>query len=181
MFAPGIFMGWSQVNPNSVLPWKTLVPIYLGCVCWTIAYETVYQHQVRIVEQLRFRFWKIDINNHSIPGQRGRSEDRALFTSTVLCWEDNPDLYMQLSVFFRFTRLWWSNEWARRFLLLCTYSCIKVAFHKADNDKHRPAGWLQAVLSYNSSCWSNNSRWISYWCYPFSPGDEIVLIVILLY
>ncbi|KAH0581407.1 hypothetical protein H2248_012489 [Termitomyces sp. 'cryptogamus'] len=48
MFAPGIFMGWSQLDPNGDVAWKILIPVYLGCVCWTIAYETVYQHQDKV-------------------------------------------------------------------------------------------------------------------------------------
>ncbi|KAF8069069.1 UbiA prenyltransferase family-domain-containing protein [Lyophyllum atratum] len=48
MFAIGTFMGWSQLSPDGNVPWNVLTPVYLSCVCWTIAYETVYQHQDKV-------------------------------------------------------------------------------------------------------------------------------------
>ncbi|KAF5373995.1 hypothetical protein D9615_009898 [Tricholomella constricta] len=48
MFAMGIFMGWSQLSPDNNVPWHILVPVYLSCVFWTVAYETVYQHQDKV-------------------------------------------------------------------------------------------------------------------------------------
>lgn len=47
MFKVGVFMGWSDLVAGPV-PWHVLVPVYLGCWLWTITYETVYQHQVRL-------------------------------------------------------------------------------------------------------------------------------------
>ncbi|KAJ7796286.1 UbiA prenyltransferase, partial [Mycena olivaceomarginata] len=40
-----IFMGWADLNRAENIPWKILVPIYIGTCCWTVTYETVYQHQ----------------------------------------------------------------------------------------------------------------------------------------
>ncbi|KAJ7876350.1 UbiA prenyltransferase [Mycena olivaceomarginata] len=45
MFNVGIFMGWADLNRAGNIPWKILVPIYIGTCCWTVTYETVYQHQ----------------------------------------------------------------------------------------------------------------------------------------
>ncbi|KAJ7832145.1 UbiA prenyltransferase family, partial [Mycena olivaceomarginata] len=45
MFNVGIFMGWADLNRAENIPWKILVPIYIGTCCWTVTYETVYQHQ----------------------------------------------------------------------------------------------------------------------------------------
>lgn len=45
MFNVGLFMGWSDLNPAGEVNWATLIPVYVGCVCWTISYETIYQHQ----------------------------------------------------------------------------------------------------------------------------------------
>ncbi|KAF7324442.1 4-hydroxybenzoate polyprenyltransferase, mitochondrial [Mycena venus] len=68
MFKVGIFMGWSDLSLDGVVPWRTLVPIYLGACLWTITYETVYQHQDKIDDM------KIGINSpallcreHTIP------------------------------------------------------------------------------------------------------------------
>jgi len=47
MFNVGLFMGWSDLNPAGEVNWATLIPVYVGCVCWTISYETIYQHQDR--------------------------------------------------------------------------------------------------------------------------------------
>lgn len=51
MFAIGAFMGWSQLSDDNRLPWDVLTPVYLSCVCWTITYETVYQHQDKVDDQ----------------------------------------------------------------------------------------------------------------------------------
>ncbi|KAF8916052.1 UbiA prenyltransferase [Mucidula mucida] len=48
MFAVGVFMGWAELNADGRIPYSTLIPVYLSCVCWTIAYETVYQHQDKV-------------------------------------------------------------------------------------------------------------------------------------
>ena len=46
MFKVGIFMGWADLAPDSTMPWSILLPVYIGACCWTITYETIYQHQV---------------------------------------------------------------------------------------------------------------------------------------
>ncbi|KAJ7481631.1 UbiA prenyltransferase [Mycena latifolia] len=43
MFKVGIFMGWSDISVDGVVPWHVLAPIYLGACLWTFSYETVYQ------------------------------------------------------------------------------------------------------------------------------------------
>lgn len=48
MFKIGIFMGWSELSIDGTVPWETLVPVYIGACLWTLTYETVYQHQVRL-------------------------------------------------------------------------------------------------------------------------------------
>jgi len=48
MFNIGIFMGWSDLNPTGKVDWFILIPVFLGCVFWTISYETIYQHQDRV-------------------------------------------------------------------------------------------------------------------------------------
>jgi len=48
MFKVGIFMGWSDISVDGSVPWRILVPIYLGACLWTITYETVYQHQDKV-------------------------------------------------------------------------------------------------------------------------------------
>ncbi|KAF8624709.1 hypothetical protein AX17_007040 [Amanita inopinata Kibby_2008] len=45
MFAIGIYMGWSDLDPDRTIDWETLNPIYIGATLWTCTYETVYQHQ----------------------------------------------------------------------------------------------------------------------------------------
>jgi len=51
MFAIGVFMGWSELSTEQELPWTTLSAVYVSCVFWTIAYETVYQHQDKVDDQ----------------------------------------------------------------------------------------------------------------------------------
>ncbi len=46
MFKVGVFMGWADLNRGDI-SWAVLVPIYIGACCWTITYETIYQHMVR--------------------------------------------------------------------------------------------------------------------------------------
>ncbi|KAJ7037625.1 UbiA prenyltransferase [Mycena alexandri] len=48
MFNIGAFMGWSDLSADGTIPWKALTPVYLGACFWTIAYETVYQHQDKV-------------------------------------------------------------------------------------------------------------------------------------
>ncbi|KAJ7481606.1 UbiA prenyltransferase [Mycena latifolia] len=43
MFKVGIFMGWSDISVDGVVPWHVLAPIYLGACLWTFSYETIYQ------------------------------------------------------------------------------------------------------------------------------------------
>lgn len=40
----GALLGWSAITKGNIyLPGA--VPLYLGCVCWTIIYDTIYAHQ----------------------------------------------------------------------------------------------------------------------------------------
>ncbi|KAJ7861239.1 UbiA prenyltransferase [Mycena olivaceomarginata] len=48
MFNVGIFMGWADLNRDGNIPWKILVPIYIGTCCWTVKYETDIQDDVTI-------------------------------------------------------------------------------------------------------------------------------------
>ncbi|KAJ6591118.1 UbiA prenyltransferase [Mycena vulgaris] len=48
MFKIGIFMGWSDVSVDGIVPWNVLAPIYIGACLWTVTYETVYQHQDKL-------------------------------------------------------------------------------------------------------------------------------------
>ncbi|KAJ7057092.1 UbiA prenyltransferase [Mycena amicta] len=45
MFKVGVFMGWSDLSLDGMIPWHVLVPVYLGAIFWVFTYETVYQHQ----------------------------------------------------------------------------------------------------------------------------------------
>jgi 4-hydroxybenzoate polyprenyltransferase len=42
----GALLGWSAVQ-GSVM-WSACIPLYVAGVCWTIIYDTIYAHQVRI-------------------------------------------------------------------------------------------------------------------------------------
>jgi len=48
MFNVGVIMPWSDVSVDGTVPWKVLVPVYLGACLWTWTYETVYQHQDKV-------------------------------------------------------------------------------------------------------------------------------------
>ncbi|CAO1627937.1 unnamed protein product [Jaminaea pallidilutea] len=39
----GAFLGWSALSPPP--PWGVVVPLYLGSICWTLVYDTIYAHQ----------------------------------------------------------------------------------------------------------------------------------------
>jgi hypothetical protein len=56
MFNIGVFMGWSDLNRTGNVPWEILGPIYIGACCWTVTYETVYQHQVGIPHSFRYTY-----------------------------------------------------------------------------------------------------------------------------
>ncbi|CAK5276425.1 unnamed protein product [Mycena citricolor] len=46
MFKIGVFMGWADMV--GTINWHVLVPVYIGACCWTLTYETVYQHQDKL-------------------------------------------------------------------------------------------------------------------------------------
>ncbi|KAI0050662.1 hypothetical protein FA95DRAFT_1486748, partial [Auriscalpium vulgare] len=48
MFAVGVFMGWGELSVDGSIPYTVLAPVYLSCLFWTIAYETIYQHQDKL-------------------------------------------------------------------------------------------------------------------------------------
>ncbi|KAJ7084174.1 UbiA prenyltransferase [Mycena crocata] len=48
MFKVGIFMGWADLSVDGTVPWRVLVPVYLGACLWTLTYETIYQHQDKL-------------------------------------------------------------------------------------------------------------------------------------
>ncbi|CAK5278173.1 unnamed protein product [Mycena citricolor] len=48
MFKIGVFMGWSDVSVDGSVAWHVLIPVYLGACCWTLTYETIYQHQDKL-------------------------------------------------------------------------------------------------------------------------------------
>ena len=41
----GALMGGAAATGQ--VPWAIVLPLYCGCVCWTMVYDTVYAHQVR--------------------------------------------------------------------------------------------------------------------------------------
>ncbi|KAJ7713679.1 UbiA prenyltransferase family [Mycena olivaceomarginata] len=47
MFNVGVFMGWCDLTRTGNVPWEILGSIYIGACCWTVTYETIYQHQDR--------------------------------------------------------------------------------------------------------------------------------------
>ncbi|KAJ7867924.1 hypothetical protein B0H14DRAFT_2503982 [Mycena olivaceomarginata] len=47
MFNVGVFMGWCDLARTGNVPWEILGSIYIGACCWTVTYETIYQHQDR--------------------------------------------------------------------------------------------------------------------------------------
>ncbi|KAJ7839275.1 UbiA prenyltransferase [Mycena leptocephala] len=47
MFNVGVFMGWCDLTRTVNVPWEILGSIYIGACCWTVTYETIYQHQDR--------------------------------------------------------------------------------------------------------------------------------------
>ncbi|KAH7874998.1 UbiA prenyltransferase family-domain-containing protein [Lentinula edodes] len=48
MFNIGTLIGWNSVSIGDGVPWNKLLPVYGGSILWTIAYETIYQHQDKI-------------------------------------------------------------------------------------------------------------------------------------
>ncbi len=44
MFNIGIYMGWVNLVPGSLIPYHALTAAYLGATLWTITHETVHQH-----------------------------------------------------------------------------------------------------------------------------------------
>lgn len=44
----GALLGWSAVQGSC--NWSICLPLYIGGVCWTLFYDTIYAHQVRKFE-----------------------------------------------------------------------------------------------------------------------------------
>jgi hypothetical protein len=42
----GALLGWSAVAGS--VNWAVCLPLYAGGVCWTLVYDSIYAHQVRI-------------------------------------------------------------------------------------------------------------------------------------
>jgi 4-hydroxybenzoate polyprenyltransferase len=42
----GALLGWSAVA--GAVDWAIALPLYAGGVCWTLVYDTIYAHQVRL-------------------------------------------------------------------------------------------------------------------------------------
>jgi 4-hydroxybenzoate polyprenyltransferase len=49
----GLTFNWGALMGGAAaaghVPWPVVLPLYAGCVCWTMVYDTVYAHQVKIV------------------------------------------------------------------------------------------------------------------------------------
>ena len=41
----GVLLGWSVVN-HGTMDWSVVLPLYTGCIMWTLIYDTIYAHQV---------------------------------------------------------------------------------------------------------------------------------------
>jgi len=42
----GAFLGWSAVSGS--VNWEVCLPLYLGGVCWTLVYDSIYAHQDKL-------------------------------------------------------------------------------------------------------------------------------------
>ena len=42
----GALLGWSAVT--GAVNWGVALPLYAGGFCWTLVYDTIYAHQVRL-------------------------------------------------------------------------------------------------------------------------------------
>ncbi|ESO82324.1 hypothetical protein LOTGIDRAFT_170102 [Lottia gigantea] len=49
-FNYGVLLGWSAVNGS--VDWLTTLPIYFGCLAWTLVYDTIYAHQDKYDDML---------------------------------------------------------------------------------------------------------------------------------
>lgn len=48
----GALLGWSAVA--GAVDWNVCLPLYAGGVCWTLVYDSIYAHQVRLVSSSGF-------------------------------------------------------------------------------------------------------------------------------
>lgn len=48
----GALLGWSAVK--GYCDWSVCLPLYLGGVCWTLIYDTIYAHQVSSSSEIYF-------------------------------------------------------------------------------------------------------------------------------
>ena len=73
----GVLLGWSAVA--GAVNWSVCLPLYAGGVCWTLVYDSIYAHQVRlaapqvlylltIAGQSRRRECRYPLNSHSLRG-----------------------------------------------------------------------------------------------------------------
>jgi 4-hydroxybenzoate polyprenyltransferase len=43
-FNYGTMLGWAAVTGG--VAWTIVLPLYISCMAWTLAYDTIYAHQV---------------------------------------------------------------------------------------------------------------------------------------
>lgn len=68
MFNVGAFMGWADMSLARSVPWSKLLPVYLGAVCWTITYETIYQHEDKLDDHyIGIRSPALFLGHYTIP------------------------------------------------------------------------------------------------------------------
>lgn len=44
----GAFLGWAALLGQDGMSWQVTGPLYLSGVVWTVIYDTLYAHQVRL-------------------------------------------------------------------------------------------------------------------------------------
>lgn len=46
----GAFLGWAALH--SCCDWRTVLPLYMACISWTLIYDTIYAHQDKVDDVL---------------------------------------------------------------------------------------------------------------------------------
>ena len=57
-FVLGMAFNWGALLGSSAIlgatNWEVAMPLYLGSICWTLVYDTIYAHQVRLLRETSF-------------------------------------------------------------------------------------------------------------------------------
>lgn len=90
-FNYGTMLGWAAVTGG--VDWTIVLPLYISCMAWTLAYDTIYAHQVSKVIKPEFLLnhilFKFEITQHFLFISLTLSKQKffhLFFSFNIDCW-----------------------------------------------------------------------------------------------